>query len=374
MARRRQALELTSEVKEKLTAISRSRGQPEAMVKRSKIILLYGQGKRIADIARELHTTRPLIERCIDRALSFGPMQALKDLSRKGSPPRITDDAKAWVLSLACRKPTDFDYANETWTYSLLAQHIRTHCQDQGYPSLAKIGKGRLFGILEKSKIKPHKIQYYLERKDPDFDEKMINVLHVYKEVEILNTTEAKANCVTISYDEKPGIQALKNMFADLLPVPNMHPCIGRDHQYKRLGTVSLLAGLDLHDGQVIPLVKDRHRSLEFIEFLELLDHRYPESWSIRLILDNHSAHISKETHKYLKTKPERFQFVFTPTHGSWLNLIESFFSKLARTVLRHIRVSSKQELVDRIYRGIEQINKEPSVFRWTYKMDQVVL
>ena len=371
---KRQKLILSSEDEQELNRIGRSRTDPMAMVLRSKILLFYNQGMRISEIARELRTTRPLIERCIDKALTFGPSKALKDLPRPGAPSLITDDAKTWVLSLACRKPTDLGYAHETWTYSLLIGHIRKHCEQEGHSCLAKIGKGRLHSILKKGHIQPHKIKYYLERRDPDFDTKMANVLHVYKEVEIANISNGEQTSVTVSFDEKPGIQALQNVVADLLPTPNQHPAHGRDHQYKRLGTVSLLAGIDLHGGQVIPLVKDRHRSKEFVEFLDLLDQTYPKDWTIRLILDNHSAHISKETQKYLKTKLGRFDFVFTPKHGSWLNLIEVFFSKIARSFLRHIRVNSKQELIERIYRGIAQINKEPVVFRWRYKMDEIAI
>ena len=255
-----------------------------------------------------------------------------------------------------------------------MIKHLRKNCQQQGHSCLAKIGKGRLHDILAKSNIKPHKISYYLERKDPDFDTKMANVLCVYKEVEMLNASSEERNSVTVSYDEKPGIQAIKNIAAELMPVPKKYATRARDYEYKRLGTVSLLAGIDLHTGRAIPLVRDRHRSCEFIEFLDLLDKSYPEDWKIRLVLDNHSSHISRETQAWLRSKPERFEFIFTPKHGSWLNLIEVFFSKMARSLLRHIRVESKDELVGRIYRGIEEFNKEPVVFRWKYKMDETVV
>lgn len=370
---KRSALNLSPEAREELKRISQSRTESMAKVQRSRILLLYSEGKRITNITLEIGTSRPLVERCIDKALAFGPIQALKDLPRPGHPTIITDDAKAWVLSIACQKPTDLGYASETWTYSLLVKHIRKHCQEQDYSCLAKIGKGRLYAILSKSGIKPHKISYYLERKDPDFDEKMANILCVYKDVEMLNATATEnRSCVTVSYDEKPGIQAIKNIAAELMPVPNQYSTRGRDYEYKRLGTVSLLAGIDLHTGRVISLVKDRHRSREFTEFLDKLDDCYPKEWKIRLVLDNHSAHISKETQAYLQKKPGRFEFVFTPKHGSWLNLIEVFFSKIARSFLRHIRVQSKAELVERIYQGIEEINQEPVVFRWKYKMDEV--
>jgi transposase len=177
---------------------------------------------------------------------------------------------------------------------------------------------------------------------------------------------------VTVSYDEKPGIQAIKNIGAQLSPVPGAYPNIGRDPEYKRLGTVSLLAGIDLHNGKVYPLVREQHRSIEFIEFLSILDREFPPDWNIRIILDNHSSHTSKESKTYLLTKPNRFSFVFTPKHGSWLNLIEVFFSKIARSLLRFIRVETKEELIDRIYKGIDEINQTPVVFRWKYKMDAV--
>jgi transposase len=194
------------------------------------------------------------------------------------------------------------------------------------------------------------------------------------KEVELLNAQPAAAerDCGIISYDEKPGIQAIKNIVADLLPVPNKHPAIVRDQEYERRGTVSLLAAIDLHTGDIISLVKDRHRSKEFVEFLSKLDGIYPKSWKIKLVLDNHSAHISKETQKYLREKSDCFDFVFTPKHGSCLNLIEVFFSKLSRSLLRHIRVGSRQELIERTYRGIAEFNQEPVFFRWRYKMDEV--
>jgi len=369
---KRAMIHLTAQQKEELTRITQSRTEPVASVQRANVLLKYAQGQRISRIVLDMHTNRPLVERCIDRALTFGTMQALQDMPRPGCPPKITEEARAWVLSLACSKPTEYGYAHESWTYSLLLKHVRDNHERLGHLCLAKLGKGRLHTILAKSNIKPHKISYYLERKDPEFDEKMATVLCVYKEVEMLNADACDRSSVTVSYDEKPGIQALKNIAADLMPAPNKHPCVSRDYEYKRLGTVSLLAAIDLHTGEVTSLVRDRHRSKEFVEFLDILNCKHPKEWKIRMVLDNHSAHISKETQAYLKKHPDRFEFVFTPKHGSWLNLIEVFFSKIARSFLRHIRVQSKQELVERIYRGIEQINQEPVIFRWRYKMDEV--
>ena len=167
-------------------------------------------------------------------------------------------------------------------------------------------------------------------------------------------------------------MQAIGTTAPDLPPQPGLHQAFCRDHEYKRHGTVSLLAGIDLLTGQVHALVKDRHRSREFVEFLQLLDGAYPSQTAIKLILDNHSAHLSKETRGWLaEQRAGRFEFVFTPKHGSWLNLVEGFFSKLARSVLRHIRVASKQELKDRLMDAIARFNKHPVVHTWTYKLDR---
>ena len=175
-----------------------------------------------------------------------------------------------------------------------------------------------------------------------------------------------------VSYDEKPGVQAIGTTAPDLPPVPRRRPRFSRDHEYVRRGTLSLLAGIDLVTGMVHASVEERHRSREFVAFLRKLDAAYPPETAIKLLLDNHSAHVSKETKAWLAAQPEgRFTFVFTPKHGSWLNLVEGFFSKLARSVLRHIRVKSKQELKERILAAITDINRHPVVHTWTYRLNE---
>jgi transposase len=145
-----------------------------------------------------------------------------------------------------------------------------------------------------------------------------------------------------------------------------------RDYEYKRHGTLSLLAGIDLLSDHVHGLVAARHRSREFIEFLKIVDDYYPEGCRIRVVLDNHSSHISKETRAYLKTVPNRFEFVFTPKHGSWLNLIECFFARMAKTILRGIRVASNEELADRIRLFLREVNQMPVQYKWKYGLDEL--
>lgn len=371
----RAKLSLSVEDVEKLSRIARSRTESLARIERAKMLLMYHQNETISSIATQLKTNRPKIERCISKALDCGIEVALEDLPRKGRSPQIPLEAKAWVVSVACQKPKTLGYAAELWTNRSLAKHICKHCQQAGFPSLAKLSRGTVSKILSKNEIKPHKISYYLERRDPNFDQKMTQVLHVYKEVELLEKRYANGETqqiVTLSYDEKPGIQAIANIAPDLSPVPGRHAHVGRDYEYKRLGTVSLLAAIDLFNGHVHGLVRNRHRSREFIEMLQQLDAFYPKEMKIRIILDNHSAHISKETRKYLATVPNRFEFIFTPTHGSWLNIIETFFSKMTRQFLRGIRVSSKEELVRRLVKYLDEINEMPVVFRWKYKLDEI--
>jgi len=274
-------------------------------------------------------------------------------------------------VSLACQKAKDLGYPHELWTTRLLARHAREHAIAAGHPSVAHIVQGTVCKILAVNEIKPHKVRYYLERRDGDFDAKMAEVLCVYREVAVLKKSDAAgADVAIISYDEKPGIQAIGNTAPDLPPQPGVHEAFARDHEYKRHGTLSLLAGIDLLTGHVHASIEDRHRSREFVGFLKQLDAAYPTQTAIKLILDNHSAHISRETRAWVEAQTDgRFRFVFTPKHGSWLNLVEGFFSKMTRSLLRHIRVASKAELKSRIIAYLDDINRDPVVHSWTYKI-----
>jgi transposase len=380
MAAWRQALELaiSEEDLAALGVIARSRSEPARRVERARMLLAYREEPSFFAVAQAARVHHQTVQRCVERALAFGPLAALDDLPRPGREPTITAEAKAWVVNLACRKAKELGYPHELWTTRLLARHVREHGAAEGHGCLAQLAQGTLCNILNEQEIKPHKVRYYLERRDPEFKRKMAEVLCVYREVKLIKETAAASRkepddaVAIISYDEKPGIQAIATTAPDLPPEPGVHATFARDHEYKRNGTVSLLAGIDLLTGQVHALVRDRHRSREFIEFLKLVDAAYPTHTAIKLILDNHSAHISKETKAWLAEQPAgRFEFTFTPTHGSWLNLIEGFFSKLARSVLRHIRVTSKQELKDRIMAAMDEFNRHPVVHTWSYKLDQ---
>jgi len=377
MAGWRHAIELAMNEEEvgQLGAISRSRTERASRVARAQMLLSYRETPSFFTVGRRLGVHHQTVQRCIERAMAYGPLAALDDRPRPGKEPVITPEAKAWLVSLACGKAKDHGYPHELWTTRLLARHAREHGPVAGHACLASLVQGTVCKILGKEEIKPHKVRYYLENRDAEFEQKMAEVLCVYREVEVLKKASAKSNrrrkpVAIVSCDEKPGIQAIATTAPDLPPEPGVHATFARDHEYKRHGTLSLLAGIDLLTGKVHALVRDRHRSREFVELLKLLDTAYPAGTAIKLILDNHSAHISKETRAWLATRPAgRFELTFTPKHGSWLNLIEGFFSKFARSVLRHIRVTSKNELKQRIMAGIDDVNRHPVIHTWSYKL-----
>ena len=358
---------------------TRARTIQAQTVARARILLLKADGISIDNIADKVGMNRKSVMLCLKKYLNGGIDNALYDAPGRGRNAEITDDEKAWIISVACQKPVDLGYSAEVWTRALLTKHINKYAEETGHIRLSTISQSKVRTILEEADIKPNKITYYCENRDPDFDQKMHNVLLVYKQLSMqfdengkfIAITEDEPTTHTISYDEKPGIQAIANTTEDLSPDKD-HKTISRDYEYKRLGTVSLLAGIDLQTGEAIPLVKDKHSSKEYIEFLKLLDSKYPKGDKIRLILDNLKVHSSEETRKYLASIPERFEFVFTPKHGSWLNLIEGFFSKLTRQSLKGIRVKTKEELVERIYKYFEEVNADPVVYRWKYKLEEI--
>lgn len=364
---------------EYLRSLIKQRTIQAQVVIRAHILLDKANGITVRDIARIYDLSTNTVRLCIDKYKEGGTDRALFDDQRKGRPVEITDDAIAWMIDIACQRPADLGYSQELWTLKNLHQHIQNNAEAAGYPRLKTMTRPMLQKILKRSEIKPFKIKYYCEKRDPDFENKMHDVLVVYKQVSLQFDEEGriiipddKPMVHTVSCDEKPGIQAIAATSDDLRP-RHGNGCVWRDYEYKRPGTLSLIAGIDLLTGEAIPVVSESHKSSDFICLLKKLDERYPEGDVIRIICDNHSAHKSKEVRNYLATRPEeRFVFVFTPTHGSWLNLIEGFFSKITKQMLKGIRVNSKEELANRIYLYFDEVNREPVVYRWTYKMEEI--
>ena len=381
MANHTYCIELNEGDHDYLLSLSKNRTIQAQVCLRAKILLQKEAGKSDKCVADGLSIDVNTVRLCVDKYLEGGTKLALFDKQRKGRPSEITADAIAWIIDVACQRPFDLGYSQELWTMKSLHKHIQEHAAEAGFPRLETVSKTRIQQILKEQEIKPFKIKYYCEKRDPDFETKMHDVLLVYKQVELqfdengdIIVPEGEPMIHTLSCDEKPGIQAISTTGDDLRPKVGSGE-VWRDYEYKRLGTVSLLAAIDLLTGEAIPLVRNSHKSEDFIDLLKKMDAKYPEGDIIRIVLDNHSIHKSKKTQNYLSTVSEgRFEFVFTPTHGSWLNLIEGFFSKMTKQMLRGIRVDSKEELVQRIYKYFDEINSEPVVYHWKYKLDEIEL
>jgi hypothetical protein len=247
----------------RLEAIARSRTEPASWVERARMLLAYRKDPSFFAVGRALGVHHQTVQRCVERAVAYGPLAALDDRARPGREPIITAAAKAWLVDLACRKAKELGYPHELWTTRLLARHAREHGPAAGHDCLAKLAQGTVCKILNRQAVKAHKVRYYLERRDAEFEEKMAQVLCVYREVALLKQAAAAGKepgkpVAIVSYDEKPGIQAIANTAPDLPPKPGVHPSFARDFEYKRHGTLSLLAGIDLLTGQVHAVVKDR--------------------------------------------------------------------------------------------------------------------
>lgn len=385
MARKRAKLSISEEGLQHLQKVANSRTEAVRKVERAKIMLLVNEGKSNDEIAKEVNVSITMINNIIRKWKTFGAKVALEDLSRPGAPNTITIEAKTWVIHLACQIPKDIidGPASQQWTINSLSEYVRSHAEKEGYAFLKNVANSTIWSILNDNSLKPHQIKYYLVKKDPEFNTKDQAVLLLYKRVEwILQLTKNEVEAgekacdlageTIISYDEKPGIQAIINIAPDLNPTLK-HGTVARDYEYRRAGTVTLLAGIDLLAGNVTSLVRDTHRSEEFIEFLEELDNKYDKNLIIRIILDNHSAHKSKKVMDYLSKKENRFAFTFTPKHASWLNIIECFFSKLARQCLNKLRVRSKDELKEIINKWLDAVNKDPVIFRWKWKLEDIM-
>ena len=218
---KRQPLSLSAADKERLEDLRRSRSAQKRQVLHAAILLDSANGMSDSAVAVANGVNRHTVALCLRKFLQFGMDAALGELPRPGKSRRIPDDAIAWVLHCACQKPKDLGYSYELWTYALLQSHVRKHCLAASHPSLLELSRSKLHRLLTQGEIRPHKIRYYVERRDPEFERKMIEVLHVYKDVEIVNAglvegTLKEPSTVTISYDEKPGIQALAPTTPDL--------------------------------------------------------------------------------------------------------------------------------------------------------------
>ena len=373
---------LGAEDRERLERLARMRTARAQVVTRARILLLRDSGETLVSIAEKVGLAVNSVRLCVTKYLEGGVEHALSDGARSGRPRETGDADRAFVVDLACQRPADLGHSAELWTNDLLTAHVRKVAEAAGHPRLATVATGTVHNILANAQLKLHKMTYYCERRDHNLEAKTRDVLLLYKQLSFrfdedgnLIPWEEGQEIHVLSYDEKPGIQAVANTAPDLRPEADDaggRGTVRRDYEYRRLGTLSLLASIDLLTGEATPLVSETHKSSDYVEFLKILDGKYPKGDLIRIVLDNVSVHTSAETRHYLATVPGRFEFVSAPRHGSWLNLVEGLFSRMTRQMLRHIRVSSKDELKERILRYFKEVNAEPVVYRWKWNLSDV--
>lgn len=343
-----------------LQSIAQSQAGPSARLQHTRVLLVDRDDPSHFAVGRLLGLHHQTMQRCVERAAVQGALAALNDAPRPGREPVITEEACVWLAALAYRKAKDLRYQHEVWSPRMLAQHARKYGTAAAHAHLRDLAQGTVCKIPDAEEVKSHKARYYSQCRNPEIHAKMAEVRCVYWQVKVLKRRQPGDAVSIINYDGEPGLQAVGRSAPDLPPEPGIHPRFVRNHEYQRHGIVSLLAGIYLISGKIHSLVTDRHCSRERTIFLELLDTTYPAHTAIRLILDNHFAHISQEIRDLLaEQRPGHFELVFTPKHGSWLN-------KLARLVLRDIRVAFVQELKDRRSVAIDHCSRNPDLHTWT--------
>ena len=373
------AVALGAEDREMLERLARMRTAQAQTVTRARILLLRDSGETLVSIAEKVGLAVNSVRLCVTKYLEGGVEYALSDGARSGRPREIDDTDRTFVVDLACQRPADLGYATKLWTNDLLTAHVRKTAEAAGHPRLATVATGTVHNILANAQLKLHKMTYYCERRDPNLEAKTRDVLLLHEQLPFRFDEdghpvpwEEGQEARVLSHDEKPDTQDAREHCSDLRPVTGGRGTVGRDYEHGRLGTLSLLASIDLLTGEATPLVSETHKSSDYVEFLKILDGKYPKGDLIRIVLDNVSVHTSAETRHYLTTVPGRFEFVSAPRHGSWLNLVEGLFSRMTRQMLRGIRVSSKDELKERILRYFKEVNAEPVVYRWKWNLSDV--
>jgi hypothetical protein len=334
------------------------------------MLLAYREDPSSFALGRSLGVRRQTVQRCVERAVAYGPLAALDDRPRPGKEPTITASAKAWLADLACRKAKEMGYPHELWTTRLLARHAREHGPAEGHGCLSKLAQGTVCKSSIGKQSRRTRSATTWNAATPSSPEVLYREVAVLKEAAAAQKEPGKPVAV-VFYDEKPGIQAIATRAPDLPPKPGVYASFARDYEYKRHGALSLLAWIDLLTGRVHALVKDRHRSREFIECLKLLDAAYPAETNQadpRKIMPLTSRR-RPEPGWQGSRKPLRLHL-----HAQTRLLAQPdrrlLFQASAIRAAAHPR-RLKQELKERILPAIDDINHHPVVHTWPYQLNQ---
>lgn len=339
MPRRAPQIDLTPEERSTLEGMLRSPTTSQRDVLRGRIILMAATGRRNEEIQAALGISKPVVVKWRSR-FATSRMNGLDDQAGRGRKRKYDAATRHRIAATACSTPPES--VGTHWSVRTLAKHLG-------------VGVAVVQAVLSSEKIQPHRSRYWANSNDPEFEPKMLAIVGLY-----MNPPE---NAVVLCVDEKTSIQALDRTQPRLPVKP--HKIERLSHEYKRNGTASLLACLDVHSGQVSGKCIRRNNSATFIRFLGRLLREYPDK-ELFVIVDNGSSHRSKKTLAWA-AKHKRLHLAFTPTHASWLNQIEIWFGILTRKVVRRGIFKSREELVERLMRFIEIYNKDARPFEWTY-------
>lgn len=346
MSRKASPIALSVEEKRALESVANSRTAPYRQVQRARLILLAVEGMANTAIAQEVGLSRAMVVQWRQRFIGER-LAGLADRPRSGKPRHYSDADRLKVIETACTQKPE----GEThWS-------VRTLAKATG------VGRDTVHQILRQTNLKPHRTGTFSQSTDPDFAAKVVDVVGLY-----LHPPE---NAVVVCMDEKTQVQALDRT-QPLLP---MRPgqIERRTHDYKRNGTVQLYAALEVQAGRVVSRIEERHRSREFIGFMNQLLRAYPAG-ELHVILDNVKSHDSKEVKVWhRKPRHKRVVFHFIPTYSSWLNIVEVLFNLLQAKVLRRGVFPSKQALVSSIMRYIEKFNQQGRTFHWTKTAEAII-
>lgn len=341
-------LEITGAQRAELERMVRAATSEQRLVQRARMVLAAGRGRASAAIARDEGVAPDTVARWRHRFAEDG-IDGLVDLPRSGRRPVYDHDDRVAIVAKACEPPPD---GASHWTLAALQAALE--------PTVG-ISMSQLHKVLTDLDLKPWKTTSWLTSHDPDFWDKAADVCGLYLD-------RPGDNAVVYSVDEKTSMQAK----APVNPTKPARPGLveRREFEYRRHGTVSLFAALDVHTGTIIGQPTDRNRAVDFIGFLQHLDEVTDDGLTIHLVLDNGSSHVARTTKKWLADPVREGRFVVhhTPTHASWLNQIELFFSILTRRVIKRGEFTSVDDLVAKLMAFIEAYNQTATPFRWTYE------
>lgn len=340
MARIAEPIEVTVADKEQLLTMSRSLKLEKRYVERAEIILLSEKGLPMNDIVEQTRLSKPVVNKWRQRFRQYG-IDGLKDAPRSGKPRTVTPEQQAMVIDKACSKP-EGGYTN--WSQQRIADEVG-------------ISQSKVFQILKQADLKPHKIEYWCGKpKDPEFEEKMTKIVGLYM--------SPPENALVICVDEKTQIQALDRTQPEL-PLKAGNPK-RQTATYKRNGTVSLIAALAVHSGEITAKTMESNNAENFLKFLKTLDRKYRNK-KLHIIADNLSIHKHKDVKKWLAGK-RKIHLHFTPTYSSWLNQVEIWFNILTKDVVKGGIWQSSEQLASQLMEYINTYNEtRAKPFRWTY-------